>query len=94
MFVQQIRRKMIDGQTGNYTISTLVKSQDEVSLFWKDIGVYYSSSITVITVLQFHKKMFDKLTKLFPLKRYIDLGQRTYTFAPVKGTDYRWITFA
>ncbi|XP_035530244.1 voltage-dependent calcium channel subunit alpha-2/delta-1a [Morone saxatilis] len=45
----EIRRKMIDGQTGNYTISTLVKSQDE---------------------------------------RYIDLGQRTYTFAPVKGTDY------
>ncbi|KAM9334922.1 voltage-dependent calcium channel subunit alpha-2/delta-1a [Symphorus nematophorus] len=45
----EIRRKMIDGLTGNYTISTLVKSQDE---------------------------------------RYIDLGQRTYTFAPVKGTDY------
>ncbi|XP_074553967.1 voltage-dependent calcium channel subunit alpha-2/delta-1a isoform X2 [Halichoeres trimaculatus] len=45
----EIRRRMIDGLTGNYTISTLVKSQDE---------------------------------------RYIDLGQRTYTFAPVKGTDY------
>ncbi|KAM6895360.1 voltage-dependent calcium channel subunit alpha-2/delta-1a [Xenentodon cancila] len=45
----EIRRKMIDGLTGNYTISTLVKSQDE---------------------------------------RYIDQGQRTYTFAPVKGTDY------
>ncbi|XP_034529879.1 voltage-dependent calcium channel subunit alpha-2/delta-1a [Notolabrus celidotus] len=45
----EIRREMIDGMTGNYTISTLVKSQDE---------------------------------------RYIDLGQRTYTFAPVKGTDY------
>ncbi|XP_041636585.1 voltage-dependent calcium channel subunit alpha-2/delta-1-like isoform X2 [Cheilinus undulatus] len=45
----EMRRKMIDGLTGNYTISTLVKSQDE---------------------------------------RYIDLGQRTYTFAPVKGTDY------
>ncbi|XP_070785372.1 voltage-dependent calcium channel subunit alpha-2/delta-1-like [Enoplosus armatus] len=45
----EIRRKMIDGLKGNYTISTLVKSQDE---------------------------------------RYIDLGQRTYTFAPVKGTDY------
>ncbi|XP_056877918.1 voltage-dependent calcium channel subunit alpha-2/delta-1a isoform X1 [Takifugu flavidus] len=45
----EIRRKMIDGLTGNYSISTLVKSQDE---------------------------------------RYIDLGQRTYTFAPVKGTDY------
>uniref|UniRef100_UPI0037E9987E voltage-dependent calcium channel subunit alpha-2/delta-1-like n=1 Tax=Semicossyphus pulcher TaxID=241346 RepID=UPI0037E9987E len=45
----ELRRKMIDGQTGNYTMSTLVKSQDE---------------------------------------RYIDLGQRTYTFAPVKGTDY------
>ncbi|MEQ2252338.1 Voltage-dependent calcium channel subunit alpha-2/delta-1 [Ilyodon furcidens] len=40
---------MIDGKTGNYTIFTLVKSQDE---------------------------------------RYIDQGQRTYTFAPVKGTDY------
>lgn len=45
----EIRQKMIDGLTGKYTISTLVKSQDE---------------------------------------RYIDLGQRTYTFAPVKGTDY------
>ncbi|XP_040000617.1 voltage-dependent calcium channel subunit alpha-2/delta-1a isoform X1 [Xiphias gladius] len=45
----EIRKKMIDGLTGNYTISTLVKSQDE---------------------------------------RYIDQGQRTYTFAPVKGTDY------
>lgn len=45
----EMRRKMIDGLRGNYTISTLVKSQDE---------------------------------------RYIDLGQRTYTFAPVKGTDY------
>ncbi|XP_061768187.1 voltage-dependent calcium channel subunit alpha-2/delta-1a isoform X2 [Nerophis ophidion] len=45
----EIRRKMIDGLTGNYAISALVKSQDE---------------------------------------RYIDLGQRTYTFAPVKGTDY------
>ncbi|XP_044042293.1 voltage-dependent calcium channel subunit alpha-2/delta-1-like isoform X4 [Siniperca chuatsi] len=45
----EIRRQMIDGLKGNYTISTLVKSQDE---------------------------------------RYIDLGQRTYTFAPVKGTDY------
>ncbi|XP_034719319.1 voltage-dependent calcium channel subunit alpha-2/delta-1a isoform X2 [Etheostoma cragini] len=45
----QMRKKMIDGLTGNYTISTLVKSQDE---------------------------------------RYIDLGQRMYTFAPVKGTDY------
>ncbi|KAM9328056.1 voltage-dependent calcium channel subunit alpha-2/delta-1a [Pholidichthys leucotaenia] len=45
----EIRKKMIDGYTGNYTISTLVKSQDE---------------------------------------RYIDQGLRTYTFAPVKGTDY------
>uniref|UniRef100_H3D0B8 Calcium channel, voltage-dependent, alpha 2/delta subunit 1a n=1 Tax=Tetraodon nigroviridis TaxID=99883 RepID=H3D0B8_TETNG len=45
----EIRKQMIDGLMGDYTISTLVKSQDE---------------------------------------RYIDLGQRTYTFAPVKGTDY------
>lgn len=45
----EIRKKMIDGETGNYTISTLVKSQDE---------------------------------------RYIDVGQRMYTYAPVKGTDY------
>ncbi|XP_061617959.1 voltage-dependent calcium channel subunit alpha-2/delta-1a isoform X4 [Phyllopteryx taeniolatus] len=45
----EIRRKMIDGLTGTYPISALVKSQDE---------------------------------------RYIDLGRRTYTFAPVKGTDY------
>uniref|UniRef100_A0A8D0CYI9 Calcium channel, voltage-dependent, alpha 2/delta subunit 1a n=1 Tax=Sander lucioperca TaxID=283035 RepID=A0A8D0CYI9_SANLU len=39
----EMRKQMIDGLTGNYTISTLVKSQDE---------------------------------------RYIDLGQRMYTFAP------------
>ncbi|XP_073337121.1 voltage-dependent calcium channel subunit alpha-2/delta-1a [Pagrus major] len=45
----EIRKKMIDAQKGSYTISTLVKSQDE---------------------------------------RYIDVGQRTYTFGPVKGTDY------
>ncbi|XP_047430752.1 voltage-dependent calcium channel subunit alpha-2/delta-1a isoform X2 [Mugil cephalus] len=45
----EIRKQMIDGLTGNYTISTLLKSQDE---------------------------------------RYIDEGPRTYTFAPVKGTDY------
>ncbi|XP_034058399.1 voltage-dependent calcium channel subunit alpha-2/delta-1-like isoform X2 [Gymnodraco acuticeps] len=45
----EIRKKMIDGNTGSHTISTLVKSQDE---------------------------------------RYIDASQRTYTFAPVKGTDY------
>ncbi|GAA6221154.1 voltage-dependent calcium channel subunit alpha-2/delta-1-like [Lates japonicus] len=45
----EIREKMIEGRTGNYTISTLVKSQDE---------------------------------------RYMDQGQRTYTFAPVKGSDY------
>lgn len=30
LFCTQIRNKMIDGKTGNYTISTLVKSQDEV----------------------------------------------------------------
>ncbi|XP_054910630.1 voltage-dependent calcium channel subunit alpha-2/delta-1-like [Poeciliopsis prolifica] len=45
----EIRHKMIEGETGSYTISTLVKSQDE---------------------------------------RYIDEGERTYTFAPVTGTDY------
>uniref|UniRef100_A0A3Q3LVS9 Calcium channel, voltage-dependent, alpha 2/delta subunit 1a n=1 Tax=Mastacembelus armatus TaxID=205130 RepID=A0A3Q3LVS9_9TELE len=49
----ELRKKMIDGLTGDYTISTLVKSQDE---------------------------------------RYIDQGQRTYTFAPVKGTDYSMAT--
>ncbi|CAJ1054813.1 voltage-dependent calcium channel subunit alpha-2/delta-1a [Xyrichtys novacula] len=45
----EIRRRMIDAEKGNYTISTLIKSQDE---------------------------------------RYIDSGQRMYTYAPVKGTDY------
>ncbi|XP_037316624.2 voltage-dependent calcium channel subunit alpha-2/delta-1 isoform X2 [Pungitius pungitius] len=45
----KMRKEMIDGLRGNYTISTLVKSKDE---------------------------------------RYIDSGQRVYTFAPVKGTDY------
>lgn len=37
-----MRRKMIDGETGNYTISTLVKSQDEVILYWKDVGLHDS----------------------------------------------------
>ncbi|KAM9814539.1 voltage-dependent calcium channel subunit alpha-2/delta-1 isoform 3-T4 [Syngnathus typhle] len=45
----EIRRMMIDGETGERTIQTLVKSQDE---------------------------------------RYIDRGIRTYTWAPVNGTDY------
>uniref|UniRef100_A0A3B4AHX6 VWFA domain-containing protein n=1 Tax=Periophthalmus magnuspinnatus TaxID=409849 RepID=A0A3B4AHX6_9GOBI len=45
----EIRRTMIDGETGERTINTLVKSQDE---------------------------------------RYIDRGVRTYTWAPVNGTDY------
>ncbi|XP_034734387.1 voltage-dependent calcium channel subunit alpha-2/delta-1 isoform X3 [Etheostoma cragini] len=45
----EIRRMMIDGETGEHTINTLVKTQDE---------------------------------------RYIDRGVRTYTFAPVNGTDY------
>ncbi|XP_013766367.1 voltage-dependent calcium channel subunit alpha-2/delta-1a [Pundamilia nyererei] len=45
----QIRKQMIQGETGSATISTLLKSTD---------------------------------------KRYIDRGQRMYTFAPVKGTDY------
>ncbi|XP_029104605.1 voltage-dependent calcium channel subunit alpha-2/delta-1-like isoform X1 [Scleropages formosus] len=45
----QIRRLMIDGETGERTLDTLVKSQDE---------------------------------------RYIDRGVRTYTWAPVNGTDY------
>nr|XP_040017840.1 voltage-dependent calcium channel subunit alpha-2/delta-1 isoform X5 [Gasterosteus aculeatus aculeatus] len=46
----ETRRMMIDGETGERTIDTLVKTQDE---------------------------------------RYIDRGVRTYTFAPVNGTDYR-----
>lgn len=45
----EIRTTMIDGETGERTIDTLVKSQDE---------------------------------------RYIDRGERTYTWAPVNGTDY------
>uniref|UniRef100_A0AAQ4QSH0 Calcium voltage-gated channel auxiliary subunit alpha2delta 1 n=1 Tax=Gasterosteus aculeatus aculeatus TaxID=481459 RepID=A0AAQ4QSH0_GASAC len=45
----ETRRMMIDGETGERTIDTLVKTQDE---------------------------------------RYIDRGVRTYTFAPVNGTDY------
>uniref|UniRef100_A0A9J8AF92 Calcium voltage-gated channel auxiliary subunit alpha2delta 1 n=1 Tax=Cyprinus carpio carpio TaxID=630221 RepID=A0A9J8AF92_CYPCA len=44
-----IRTQMIDRNTGNKTVETLVKSQDE---------------------------------------RYIDRGIRTYTWAPVNGTDY------
>ncbi|XP_076119357.1 voltage-dependent calcium channel subunit alpha-2/delta-1 [Alosa pseudoharengus] len=45
----EIRKQMIDGETGEMTIETLVKSFDE---------------------------------------RYIDRGVRTYTWAPVNGTDY------
>lgn len=45
----EMRKYMIDGKRGDYTMSTLVKSQDE---------------------------------------RYMDNGKRTYTYAPVKGTDY------
>ncbi|XP_045894123.1 voltage-dependent calcium channel subunit alpha-2/delta-1 isoform X5 [Micropterus dolomieu] len=45
----EIRKMMIDGETGERTIHTLVKTQDE---------------------------------------RYIDRGVRTYTWAPVNGTDY------
>ncbi|KAM4618751.1 voltage-dependent calcium channel subunit alpha-2/delta-1 [Polymixia lowei] len=45
----EIRRMMIDGEIGEQTIQTLVKTQDE---------------------------------------RYIDRGVRTYTWAPVNGTDY------
>uniref|UniRef100_A0A3P8T2K3 Calcium voltage-gated channel auxiliary subunit alpha2delta 1 n=1 Tax=Amphiprion percula TaxID=161767 RepID=A0A3P8T2K3_AMPPE len=45
----EIRKMMIDGETGEQTIHTLVKTQDE---------------------------------------RYIDRGIRTYTWAPVNGTDY------
>uniref|UniRef100_A0A4W6DIJ4 Calcium voltage-gated channel auxiliary subunit alpha2delta 1 n=1 Tax=Lates calcarifer TaxID=8187 RepID=A0A4W6DIJ4_LATCA len=48
----EIRRMMIDGETGEHTIHTLVKTQDE---------------------------------------RYIDRGVRTYTWAPVNGTDYSGI---
>ncbi|XP_025305345.1 voltage-dependent calcium channel subunit alpha-2/delta-1 isoform X8 [Canis lupus baileyi] len=46
----EIRNKMIDGESGEKTFRTLVKSQDE---------------------------------------RYIDKGNRTYTWTPVNGTDYR-----
>ncbi|XP_055974553.1 voltage-dependent calcium channel subunit alpha-2/delta-1 [Sorex fumeus] len=45
----EIRNKMIDGESGDKTFRTLVKSQDE---------------------------------------RYIDKGNRTYTWTPVNGTDY------
>ncbi|XP_036036141.1 voltage-dependent calcium channel subunit alpha-2/delta-1 isoform X2 [Onychomys torridus] len=45
----EIRNKMIDGESGEKTFRTLVKSQDE---------------------------------------RYIDKGNRTYTWTPVNGTDY------
>lgn len=31
----QIRKQMIDGHSGDYTISTLVKSQDEVIKRWE-----------------------------------------------------------
>ncbi|XP_053572489.1 voltage-dependent calcium channel subunit alpha-2/delta-1 isoform X2 [Bombina bombina] len=48
-FKVEIRHKMIDGENGERTFETLVKSQDE---------------------------------------RYIDRGNRTYTWSPVHGTDY------
>lgn len=65
---------MIDGLMGNNTIPTLVKSQDEVITSFQDLLL---------------RDIVEKLTPLLPPKRYIDLGQRTYSFAPVKGTDYR-----
>lgn len=39
LFCTQMRNKMIDGKTGNYTISTLVKSQDEV-IYWFCLRFY------------------------------------------------------
>uniref|UniRef100_A0A8D0FGU6 VWFA domain-containing protein n=1 Tax=Strix occidentalis caurina TaxID=311401 RepID=A0A8D0FGU6_STROC len=51
----EIRKKMIDGESGEKTFETLVKSQDE---------------------------------------RYIDKGNRTYTWTAVNGTDYRPVGFS
>lgn len=36
--LRQIRKQMIDGRSGDYTFSTLVKSQDEVIKRWEDLG--------------------------------------------------------
>lgn len=38
---QQMRREMIDGQTGSYMISTLVKSQDEVNAFVQFVVTFW-----------------------------------------------------
>lgn len=69
---------MIDGHSGNYIISTLVKSQDEVIKRWEDFWESLRKCHT-----------HHPPAPLSPPQRYMDLGQRTYTFAQVKGTDYR-----
>lgn len=46
VFVQQIRKEMIDAQTGSYTIETLVKSQDEVNLIVEFIVMMFKDVIS------------------------------------------------
>lgn len=69
---------MIDRDPGEKTIETLVKSQDEVCI----------SSIVAP-----HCPYSLRLHFIFQYQRYIDRGIRTYTWAPVNGTDYRFVGF-
>lgn len=79
---------MIDGETGERTIHTLVKSQDEVrerTQMWfplLDPRAVNDSKLLIVELIYL-------FAVLHPWQRYIDRGIRTYTWAPVNGTDYR-----
>lgn len=82
---------MIDGATGERTIHTLVKSQDEVRArtqmcFRSPPTGSVCFKINVFKLLIVVNFFF---VVLHPRQRYIDRGVRTYTWAPVNGTDYR-----
>lgn len=88
----QIRRMMIDGATGERTIHTLVKSQDEVRA---RIQMCFRSPPTGSVCCKMNVFKLSIVVDFFfavlhPRQRYIDRGVRTYTWAPVNGTDYRW----
>ncbi|XP_009867531.1 PREDICTED: voltage-dependent calcium channel subunit alpha-2/delta-1-like, partial [Apaloderma vittatum] len=67
----EIRKKMIDGESGEKTFETLVKSQDELApaVSW-EMTSYYNIETGLVA------------------SRYIDKGNRTYTWTAVNGTDY------
>lgn len=88
VIIQQMRKKMIDAEKGHYTINTLVKSQDEVTIVY----MFFDCTSQSYKWICWYIITFTDQTTLLPSKRYMDQGQRLYTYAPVKGTDYRWIS--